>query len=384
MAGRVAPRVLVASDDAALLDEIVRHLEELPHWRIGTSVRNVEELNQAIATQAPEAVLISDGLARDLAAAGGPQSPPGGPHATPGLIVVGRQEHTDTYKAALKLGARGFVAWPQDRQQLRALVERDLKMHRRSANLGELHAVWSPKGGSGASVLAAHFASALTRVGARCTLVDLDIEHGDQSAILGAEGENKTLVELLRVGDELVASMVGNVVWTHADGFKVVLSPGASGEAEPVKAPAISRVLVSVREGSPHVIADVASGINEISLAMFEEASTLLMVVTPDYLSLKRCRDALKIIRSSGLDTSRCALLLNQWSDPDVTEQDAQAVLGLPVAATIRSDVHLYKSSSRKELSEFGKAILEPLARKIIGLPDSRRGWRERVRGASR
>jgi len=384
MTGRVAPKVLVASDDAVLLDEIVRHLEDLPHWRVGSSVRTVDELNQAIATQAPEAVLISDGLARDLAAVGGWQSAPGGPHPATGLIIVGRQEHTDTYKAALKLGARGFVVWPQDRQQLRGLVERDLKTDRRSANLGELHAIWSPKGGSGASVLAAHFTSALTRLGAQCILVDLDIEHGDQSAILGAEGENKTLTELLRVGDELVASMVSNVVWTHPEGFKVVLSPGASAEVDMVKAPAISRVLVSVRESSPHVVADVASGINETSFAMFEEATTLFMVVTPDYLSLKRCRDALKTIRSSGLDTSRCALLLNQWSDPDVTEQDARAVLGLPVAATIRSDLQLYKSSSRKELSEFGKVMLEPLARKVIGLPDEKRGWRDRLKGASR
>ena len=40
----MSPSVLVACDDLLLLDEVIRHLEEIPQWRLVSPARTAEEL----------------------------------------------------------------------------------------------------------------------------------------------------------------------------------------------------------------------------------------------------------------------------------------------------------------------------------------------------
>lgn len=211
MAG-VSPNVVVAADDLNLLDEIVRHLEELPHWRLSASARTVDQLVNAVAAGRPDAVLISASMVRDLAER--EQS-----LGNVRIVVFGREEDSASLRASLRLEARGFVLWPQERKDLRALVEKGLALATQSHRVarGSLTSLWAPKGGSGASVLAAHVASVLASFGIGTLLVDLDLDHGDQSAILGAEREPKTILDLLRVIEEATPSVVDSIAWAHPE-----------------------------------------------------------------------------------------------------------------------------------------------------------------------
>lgn len=363
MAG-VSPNVVVAADDLNLLDEIVRHLEELPHWRLSASARTVDQLVNAVAAGRPDAVLISASMVRDLAER--EQS-----LGNVRIVVFGREEDSASLRASLRLEARGFVLWPQERKDLRSLVEKGLALATQSHRVarGSLTSFWAPKGGSGASVLAAHVASVLASFGIGTLLVDLDLDHGDQSAILGAEREPKTILDLLRVIEEATPSVVDSIAWAHPAGFRAVLSPGAPGEAALVKAAELRKALVILKDSAEQVVADLPSGFGEAVFAAAEESSRIVLVVTPDVLSLRRSKTAVKALDSAGIEPSRVEIVMNQTGAREVTPRDVEAVLSRPVVAAVHADTGLLRAPDRGEIAGSGRRLLEPVARRISGLP---------------
>lgn len=357
----VTPNVLVASDDPVLMDELIRYLEEIPHWRLIGSAATAEELRARVELDQPDAAIVSDGLLTALL------SSPSGLGRTR-LLVVGREESAATLRKAMRAAARGFVLWPSERKELISLVESGLsKRSRRSQTLGSLNLMWSAKGGSGSSVLAAHLAARLAQHGTPSLLVDLDLDNADLSAILGAEDESKNVLDLLRIVDEITPDSVKSVSWQHRLGFDTILAPGRHGESAIVKGTDISKVLVAARGASEAVIVDMPSGYSELGLTVAEEATSLFIVVTPDVLSLRRGRDLAATLRSSGNDPERVKLVLNQSVRGEISPADAEAVVGRPVAAVIRADSALYRAADRGQLSERGARMMDPLARVIAG-----------------
>lgn len=353
-----SPTVLVACDDLILLDEVVRHLEEIPQWRLAASARTVENL----IAQAPTAdcILVSDSLAIELA--GHPRRD----RLEVSLVVFGRQANVAVFRAALALGARGCIQWPEESGDLRKLVEGG----KQSADpgtrpSGSLHAVWSPKGGSGATVIAAHLAGALAQLGMEPLLVDLDLDHADQTCVLGAEAETKTVGDLLRVADELSAQVVQSVQWSHPLGFRAILAPGRVGDTAGASPDGVRRVLAKLREGTEQVVADLPSGVNPVCLAALPEATSISLVLTPDLLALRRARDLLRALGMAAEAGPRITVVLNQAGGTDVGERQVQAVLGLSSVVRVKANLQIYRAANRGELSPLVCKLLTPLARRL-------------------
>lgn len=358
MASDFSPSVVVASLDPRLLDEVVRRLEELPHWRVMGAVTSLDELSALPDAADADALLVADDLAIRLAGAGGGSS---------SVIVFSRVESAQGLRAALDIGARGFITWPSEIERLKALVESGVESQRSGGRLSPLTALWSPKGGSGSSTLSAHLAGEVARLSSRTLLVDLDLDHADQTTVLGAGDENSGIADLVRVADELSQQSLDALTWQHAGGFRVLLAPGIPGEADLLKSTQMVSVLQSVRERSSHVIADVPSGYRELVIAVAEQATTLALVVTPDVLALKRARDAMKFLRSSGIDASKVALVLNQWFSADISVADAEAVVGISAEVVVNASMEVFRAVGRGELASSLMTTLAPLAHRLEG-----------------
>jgi Flp pilus assembly CpaE family ATPase len=351
---------MVACADPALLDEVIRYLEEIPHWRLVVSAHSCRELFQAVAAHRPDCVLVAGDLAPELAA------DPRGRTLAVRLVTLGRVESTEILRAALTLGASGFVVWPDDQSELRSIVERGMgNVWSGTAAAGPLFAVWAPKGGSGASVLAAHLAAALVPQRPECFLIDLDLDHADQSVILRAGPETKTISELLRVADEVSPAMVQSVAWAHPAGFRAILAPGLAGAAAACRSLEVDKVLRVVREVADPLVADLPSGDSDLVRALLSDASQVVLVLTPDVLSLRRARDAMRALASLGAAPERVVVVLNQAGGADITERDVKAVLGVSSVFRVRADFSIYRAANRGEIAAAGRRALLPLARRL-------------------
>ncbi|MEX0791106.1 MAG: hypothetical protein WD178_10060, partial [Actinomycetota bacterium] len=335
------------------------------------SARSVDELLRP--GNDPNCILLSDTLAPELAAH------PRSGRLSSQVVVFGRQESTEALRAGLRLGATGFILWPDEQSQLRGLVEVEPPTpEATSSPAGALHAVWAPKGGAGASVVAANLAGAFAISGRSTVLVDLDLDHGDQTALLGAEPANKSVGDLLRVADELSAKVVQSVLWSHPLGFRAVLSPAKLGQIGAANGAAVGRVLRAVREAAQNVVVDLPSGLNPVARAAFHEATSVSVVLTPDLLGLRRARDLLESMSADGVPSDKIDVVLNQAGGPDITAKEVEAVLGVAAVTRVRADLQIYRAANRGELSPLACKMLTPLAKRLAStagdpLPATRR-----------
>lgn len=363
MPGQVCPTVMVACDDLILLDEVIRHLEEIPQWRLVVSARSVDDLVQGCIAHLPDAVLLSGSLAIELAEL------PDAHQLDVALVVFGRAADVSELRAALWLGARGYVQWPDERADVRALVEQG--MHQPASPdrpQGPLHAVWSPKGGAGSSVVSAHLAAAFSQQGKDCLLVDLDLDNGDQTSLLDVRTETRTIGDLLPVAGEITPEVTRSVVWNHSSDFGVILSPGARGATAGAQADDLSRVLGSIRQISDYVIADTPSGLGDLSVNVLRTASSVVMVLTPDVLSLRRARAALDVLAPMGVGPERVRVVLNQYGGPHISQRDVEEVLGVKSVVKVRADFDIYKAANRGQIAPGAVKSLAGLSKRLAAL----------------
>jgi hypothetical protein len=191
-----------------------------------------------------------------------------------------------------------------------------------------LLALWSPKGGSGTSVVAAAVALIAARRG-EARLADLG---GDQPAILGlplfpAYSGTSGLTGWLAAGPSTPTEWLDEMAVPVVPGLALLpRGPDAVAGLSPEAGAALA---VALRDGGVAVL-DTGSGPDHGGAlrAAIEVADTALMVIRPCYLALRRAVGDPRLARSAG------AILVE---DPGraLDAADVAAVLGVPVVARI-------------------------------------------------
>lgn len=161
-----------------------------------------------------------------------------------------------------------------------------------------MYALWSPKGGSGTSTVAAAAALSLARRGGVC-LADLS---GDQPAIFGMASDPELgLLDWLAAGVEAPTEAFEQFAVAAAHG--VSLLPAGGNRVAPGAFPLIDQELtaaagaalvVSLRDARTPVIVDVGMPLHPAARAVVESADASIVVVRGCYLALRRAaRDPL-------------------------------------------------------------------------------------------
>jgi hypothetical protein len=194
-----------------------------------------------------------------------------------------------------------------------------------------LLALWSPKGGSGTSVVAAALALVSAARG-KSRLADFD---GDQPAILGLSplGSPPSLVEWLAAGPAAPTEWLDDMAVPVVPGLSLLPGGPQALAASPEAGAALA---VALRDGAVTVV-DLGSGADEADgagRAVIDVADATLMVVRPCYLALRRA------VADPRLGSSTGAILVQ---DPGraLDSDDVAAVLGLAVVGRfpVRSEI---------------------------------------------
>ena len=116
---------------------------------------------------------------------------------------------------------------------------------------GQLIAVAGAKGGVGTTTVALHLALAAARAapGRPVCVVDFDLQKGDFRTLLDTP-YRRSVVDLVEVADEISVRHLQETLYTHQDGFRVLLAPDEGERAEEVDA-AVARSVLTRRQGAP-------------------------------------------------------------------------------------------------------------------------------------
>lgn len=182
---------------------------------------------------------------------------------------------------------------------------------------------WSPKGGSGTSVVAAAAALVLARE-TDARVVDLA---GDQPAVLGlAHDPVPGLLDWMRAGPGAPSDALDHLAIEVAPRLTLLAAGDALGESP---APEAGAALAVALDADPRPAVCDLGGLDSPALHAFAEVAGIsIVVVRGCYLALRRA------VRHPAITEAMGAIVIDEHGR-SLGAHDVEDVLGIPVLATI-------------------------------------------------
>lgn len=231
-----------------------------------------------------------------------------------------------------------------------------------------LLALWSPKGGSGTSVVAAACTLVLARSGG-ARLADLA---GDQPAIFGLPADpSPGLFDWLAAGPEAPADALDRLAVPAAPEVALLPSGQTGSSLTPVAAAEAGAALaVLLRDGPFPTVVDAGTATSPAARAVVEVSDVSVVVLRGCYLALRRAVQSPLLARATG------AVLVEEPSR-SLGPNEVRDVIDRPVLARIPVRHPIARAVDAGVLSaRLPDALARPVARLLtrVGLPSERRG----------
>ncbi|MFQ5678320.1 MAG: CpaE family protein [Gemmatimonadota bacterium] len=299
------------------------------------------------------------------------------------LIGVGPTESPTLLLEAMQAGLAEYVPKPVQGEQVRGALERVLRrtgrlVEERRHEPGLVVPIFSAKGGAGSTTVAANLAIEIHRLTRKkALLVDLDLELGETALLLGMQPKF-SVVDLIRNLHRVDAGLLQSYIERHETGVELLSAPYEPADVESVSGDRVRQVLTSLRRHYDYVVVDSPKTLNTATLAAFDDAETLYLLVTGDLPSLRNMVRCLPLLRKMAPKRPEdwLRVVVNRFNPNDViSTAEIEKTLQLKVFRTIRNDyrtvirsINEGEPAVMQRKSHFARDVRE-LAAEITGVP---------------
>jgi pilus assembly protein CpaE len=278
------------------------------------------------------------------------------------VVMMSVQGEADYLRRSMLAGAREFLVKPFSSDELTASIrqvharERD-KASRIAATpgahpvsaggggegsdeLGQVVAVFSPKGGVGRTTVAVNLAvAAATELGKKVVIVDGSFQFGDVGVLLNLNPRSKSIADLVPELEAGELQSLDTFVITHSSGVKALLAPPSPEMAELVTPAGIKRIIEALRIDHDLVVVDCTAFFNDTTLAILDVADIILTMLSLEITSIKNMRLFLEVAEQLGYEAGKVRLILNRADSAlGIRVTDVEHSIGRKVDETIVSD----------------------------------------------
>jgi Flp pilus assembly CpaE family ATPase len=280
------------------------------------------------------------------------------------LILAAYGEPNGIVETSLAVGAADVLVLPQPVETIMFALRKAARVAA-ATEAGKVVTVFSPKGGSGKTVLATNLAVAAARSGQETLLVDLDLQFGD-SALTLAVAPRATITDLAAsAGDVDCDKLKVFVSRDPRTGVDVLPAPQRPEEADMIGQAELAAILSAARDAYDAVVIDTGPLFDAAVLAALDHSDQLLLVSNPEVTSLKNVRIGLETIDRLGFDRERVSLVANRLGAVGgVGHADIEQALDTKIAFELPDDPEVPAAVNRAlpvvvadEDSRFARAI---------------------------
>jgi len=271
------------------------------------------------------------------------------------VIMMSVQGESDYLRRSMLAGARQFLIKPFSSDELVSTIRRvyelgprqpavhpgepdyDLIAGRRPPEQGKVVAVFSPKGGTGCTVVAANLAVALQKMHAeqnkKVVLMDASLQFGDVGVMMNLKA-TRSIADLAPHMDELDEDMFESTCLPHTSGVKCLLAPPRPEMADLIMAEHMPTILSGLKRYYDYIVVDTWSFLGDLVLSVLDNADRIVLLATPDIPSLANTKLFFEVTEALEYPQDKILLVLNKMdrsvriSAKDIAESLKHEVAG--------------------------------------------------------
>lgn len=402
MASNAMIRVLIVDDIQETRENIRRMLQFEPRVEVvGGAQNGAEAISLAIETK-PDVVIMDinmpdmDGISATEAIRKKV------PHVQ--TIILSVQADPSYMRRAMLAGARDFLTKPPMIDELTAAVRHagDVAHEEKnktpvpfttaaaqgtaggngsfSAKRGKIITVYSPKGGTGCTMLAANLSLALQKI-APTVLVDANLQFGDIAVMLNEQVKN-SLLDLTSHADELDPDLIREVAGEHVPtGLHFLVCPPRAEYAEDITSDQFGKLLEFLASMYAFVVVDTASYLTDVVQTALELSDQILLVTTQEIPCIKSCNLFLALAYETGF-RDKITFVMNRFDKRiTITPEKIGESLRMPVQFVIPFEEKIVTNSINRGLPFVQENETYPISKAIISIADS---FREPVKATEK
>ncbi len=250
------------------------------------------------------------------------------------IVILSVQGDPNYMRRAMMAGARDFLTKPPSVDELTSAIRKAGRMAQDERakvparvpagtgaavattpdlSFGKVVTVYSPKGGTGCTMLAVNLAMTLHNEETRVMLVDSNLQFGDVAVFLNEQGKN-SVADLASRADELDPEFVEEVAINHAaTGMKILPSPSRPEYAESVTGEQFAKVLQYLRRLYAYIVVDTSSTMDDVTLAAVDSSDLVILLTNQDIPSIKNARLFLDLADVLKISRKRVLFVMNKF-----------------------------------------------------------------------
>jgi pilus assembly protein CpaE len=308
-----------------------------------------------------------------------------GPGST--VMVYSASEDSDLLMRCMWAGAREFLKVPLTSRTVSEAFSRAAARLAEGNGLkrtGKLLVFAGAKGGTGVTTIAANFALALRHESeAETALVDLDMELGESSLLLGIK-PRFTLLDIVKNSKRLDRELLAGMLAKHDSGLALMAGPEEYEGPAAFENGDLTKLLYLMKEQFAYVVVDTGPNLGKSTGLLMELAETIYIVTQADVPSLRNAQRYVSHMQRFGAD--KVKLVVNRFDARrhEIDEEHVTKAVGVPVAWKVPNDYAAVRRSHNTAVplvmadSPIARA-LRSMARDACGkapLGSSKRGLR--------
>lgn len=358
-----------------------------PAFHVTPIVRTMAEVSVIVNGSLPDLLLVETTTPRDFEALEALASA----HPEIDYVLIGNDLSPEFLLRAMRAGVREVLPAPTAPEAVLAALRRQLRKRAPSSyqpanRNGEVLALVSCKGGSGATFITANLAHLLAAGGQRqVALIDLNLQFGDAALFVSSQTPTSNVADVARNINRLDAELLRSSMNEVEPGLWVLAAPDDPAQATEVTPQHVLQIIELAREMHDYVIIDIGRALSSVTLQALDLADrvyAVLQLTLPFIRDGKRLRN---VFQSLDYPEKKIHWIVNRHQNgSQFTTEDLKRTLAIKHVITLPNDYEAVASSVNQGIaveriaptSMIAKSLRE-LALSIAPQPESpvRTGW---------
>lgn len=228
--------------------------------------------------------------------------------------------------------------------------------------------ITSGKGGVGKTTLTSNLAAALTDFGENVIAMDANLTTPNLGLHTGMHLAPNTLHDVLKKKKKL-----RDAIYPHPYGFRIIPASMSLDNLKNVDVGRLPEITFSLLGKADYIIMDCAAGLGREAISALSASDEIILITNPNLPAVTDALKILKLAQESELDVVGVVINRIRGSRNELSSEEIENLLGVPIIAEIPEDRNIFKSIAKKqnifEYAPYSPAAIEikRLAAKLTG-----------------